>query len=70
MTLDEFEVKPDKFKHAENRKRKRNLAAKALREKGAFAMRVEDSRKTTYKRERFKAREVEPLISDGELYGT
>lgn len=61
--FDDFEIKPDKFKHSENRKKKRNMAAKALREKGAFSLRVEDGRKETYKRERLRVKD----IPDGEF---
>lgn len=45
-----------------SRSRKKNIMAKALRDrgdlKGAFALKVIDSRKSEYKRERIKVNEV------------
>ncbi len=45
-----------------SRSRKRNIMAKSLRDqgdhKGAFALRIVDSRKSTYKREKIKINEV------------
>lgn len=60
---------PDtKFKHSLHYKR--NLMAKALRDqgdhKGAFKMKVIDSRKKEYKRERLRVNDLEMGDNDGE----
>lgn len=61
MGISQMTDPDDREKHS--RRRKRNIMAKVLRDpgehRGAFALKVIDSRKTKYKREKINVRQIE-----------